>query len=87
MPKAYETILGEKGSKLSGGQKQRLGLARAIYKNKEILVLDEATSALDSETEFLIMKNIREITKETTVIIISHRKSILDFCDKIFKVE
>lgn len=87
LPKNYETIIGEKGGKLSGGQKQRLGLARAIFRNKEILVLDEATSALDLKTETLIMKNIKSISQNNTVIIISHRLSTLDFCDKIYEVK
>ena len=87
LPNKYNTLIGEKGDKFSGGQKQRLGIARAIYRNKEILVLDEATSALDLKTEENIMSNIKEISKNNTVIIISHRESTLDFCDKIFKIK
>lgn len=71
LPKKYQTIIGENGILLSGGQKQRLGIARALYKDKEILTLDESTNALDKNTEEKILKNIKQ--KKITLIQITHR--------------
>lgn len=82
-----ETNAGERGIKLSGGQKQRLGLARALYKQTPILVLDEATSALDIETENKIIQSISEMDDNMTLLIISHRYSILKQCDLIYELK
>jgi ATP-binding cassette subfamily B protein len=76
----YDEIVGERGIKLSGGQRQRLGIARALYKEAELLILDEATSALDYATEDSLMKVIDSLDKKITVIIISHRISFLKNC-------
>ena len=76
-----DTVLGERGAGLSEGQVQRLAIARALIYDAPILLLDEATSALDSETEKIILQNIKNMT-DKTCIIISHKKSALDFCDK-----
>ena len=84
----YETRknlkLGSKGIMVSGGESQRISLARALYKNSEILVLDEFTSSLDSKTEKKIIDNLSEINK--TMIIVSHRLSSLTICDKIYEI-
>jgi ABC-type multidrug transport system fused ATPase/permease subunit len=84
---AYEARVGERGIQLSGGQRQRIGIARALYKNAEVLVFDEATSALDDETESNVMRAITGLGKELTVIIIAHRLSTLDSCDEILVVD
>ena len=86
-PEAYETKVGERGIRFSGGQRQRVGIARALYKEKSLLVLDEATSALDPETEEIILSNIRKTNKTQTIIIISHRKKTLQICNKIIKIK
>ena len=86
-PKGLNLLVGEKGIRLSGGEKQRIGLARALYSKPEILILDEATNALDYKTEGEIFKSIKKIRDKTTVIIISHKISLLDECKKIFYLE
>ena len=85
LPYKLKTYTGEKGLKISGGQRQRIAIARALYRNKEILILDEATSALDKDTEKKIIKNIRENMKGKTVIFISHRDSVRKYADKVFQ--
>ncbi|MDO5490456.1 MAG: ABC transporter ATP-binding protein [Bacteroidaceae bacterium] len=90
LPEGMDTSLGEYGSRLSGGQKQRIGIARALYKEAEVLFFDEATSALDSQTEQEInaaLKDLSENHKELTMIIIAHRESSLTFCDRIIDLE
>jgi ABC-type multidrug transport system fused ATPase/permease subunit len=87
LPLGYKTELGERGVRLSGGQRQRIGIARALYKNPQILVLDEATSALDNLTENSVMEAINNITKEITIIMVAHRLSTVQKCDVIFYLE
>lgn len=82
-----DTTVGEGGIMLSGGQKQRIAIARALYRDPEILVLDEATSALDSRVEEEIMNEIYEISEKKTLIIIAHRVSTTEKCDKIYKID
>jgi ABC-type bacteriocin/lantibiotic exporter with double-glycine peptidase domain len=79
MKLGYQEIIGERGIRLSGGQRQRLGIARALYKNADILVLDEATSALDSATESEVMSEIEQL-EDITIIMVSHRQSTLKSC-------
>jgi ATP-binding cassette subfamily B multidrug efflux pump len=79
----YETVLGERGITLSGGQKQRVSIARAIIKNPEILLLDDCLSAVDTETEEQILNNLRQISKDKTTIIVSHRVSSAKNADRI----
>ncbi len=80
------TKVGENGSKLSGGQIQRIGIARALYFNPEILILDEITSSLDTITEQQILNVIKNLKKEMTIILITHRKSTMVICDEIFEL-
>lgn len=83
----YASIIGDSGIKLSGGQKQRIGLARAIYRNPDVLVLDEATSALDTKTEKLILDAIYSELTDTTLVIIAHRLSTVRNCDKLLLLD
>ncbi len=81
------TIVGENSSKLSGGQVQRIGIARALFNNPDFIIFDESTNSLDEESENDIMKYVYSLRNKKTVLVISHKKEILNFCDKIFKVE
>ncbi len=82
-----ETKVGERGVRISGGQRQRIGIARALYHDPSILILDESTSALDKKTEDKIMEDVYNFKSEITLIIISHKDSILRKCDKILKIQ
>ncbi len=86
LPYGINTILGEDGSKISGGQKQRIGLARALYSKPKIIVLDEATNALDKKTELAILKTVKELSVNTTIILISHDSKVLEICNKRFNI-
>ena len=79
--------IGEHGSKISGGQRQRLSLARLFYFNKELLILDEPTSAMDDKTELEIIKELKIMKNNKTMIIVSHNKKILELCDIVYKIE
>lgn len=82
----YESFVGENGIKISGGQKQRIGIARALYKHAQVLIFDEATSALDVATEQSVMKSIENMSRDYTLIIVAHRLSTVEKCDKIYKI-
>jgi len=83
LPRGYDTVLEENASNLSGGQKQRLAIARALLTNPPILIFDEATSALDPESECVIQQNLKAIARGRTVLIVSHRLSIVSHSDQI----
>ena len=79
--------VGERGIQISGGQKQRIGLARALYKEFDVLILDEATNALDTENEENFLKDVFKLKSKKTLILISHKKSIVDKCDKVITIK
>ncbi|AUG55230.1 ABC transporter ATP-binding protein [Thalassospira marina] len=82
----FHTVVGERGVKLSGGQRQRIGIARALYRQADVIIFDEATSALDSETEEAIMEAIDGLSRDLTVLMIAHRHSTLRACDEIVHI-
>lgn len=86
LPDGSNTMIGDRGVKLSGGQRQRIGIARALYRNPNVLILDEATSALDTETEKEVMAAIDGLHGTRTLIVIAHRLSTIKKCDKIYEV-
>lgn len=83
LPDGFETVLGTKGRQLSGGQKQRISIARVYLKNPAILIFDEATASLDNETEALIHNAWKSVLKNRTAIIIAHRQSAVELCDRV----
>lgn len=85
--KGYNTFVGERGVRLSGGQRQRIGIARALYKQADVIVFDEATSALDNETEAAVMDAVDTIGSDITVLMVAHRLSTLKHCDVIYELE
>ncbi|WP_010250373.1 ABC transporter ATP-binding protein [Myroides injenensis] len=87
LPEGYETLVKERGGNFSGGQKQRLSIARAILRNKPILVLDEVTSFSDTENELLLMRAFRNLMKDKTVIMIAHRLETIKNADQILVMD
>lgn len=87
LPKKYQSLVGERGVKLSGGQRQRIGLARALYRDSQVIIFDEATSALDDITEAAVMDSVMQLDRDITVVIVAHRTSTLRECDSIIKFE
>lgn len=86
-PAGYDTIVGERGMRISGGQRQRIGVARALYKQSDLIILDEATSALDSTTEHALMQSVEALGDEVTIIMVAHRLSTLRNCDILIEIE
>ena len=87
LPEKAHTIVGERGIRVSGGQRQRIGIARALYHEPQVLVLDEATSSLDIDTETEVMSAIRARHGFKTILIVAHRLSTVQHCDRVYKIE
>ncbi|MCR4338816.1 MAG: ABC transporter ATP-binding protein/permease [Gemmatimonadaceae bacterium] len=87
LPLGLDTVVGERGIRLSGGQRQRIGIARALYHDPAVLVLDEATSSLDSATESGFMEAVGALHGNKTLIIVSHRTSTVEHCDRLYRLE
>lgn len=87
LPKGLDTVIGERGHGISEGQAQRLAIARAFVRKAPLLILDEATSSLDEATELSVLEGLQALTPKPTCIIITHRKSILKYCDREIKIE
>ncbi len=87
LEKGVETIVGERGVRISGGQKQRIGIARTLFRRPNFILLDEATSALDVETEKKLIKNIAVNNKDKIIVMIAHRLSTLENCNKLLIIE
>ena len=90
LPHGIDTPLGEFGGRLSGGQKQRIGIARALYKEAEVILLDEATSALDNHTEKAVNETLYQLKQDypgLTILSIAHRESSLAYCDRIINMD
>jgi ABC-type multidrug transport system fused ATPase/permease subunit len=87
LPQGLATPLGERGARLSGGQAQRVGIARALYLNRPLLVLDEATAALDPQLEEQVMEGLRRGRPRLAILVISHRNSTLMHCDRILRLD
>lgn len=83
----YDTLVGERGAKLSGGQRQRIGIARALYKQADVIIFDEATSALDNETERAVMQAIDSLGENLTILIVAHRLTTLRNCTQIVELQ
>ncbi len=85
-PEKYDTEVGERGVRLSGGQRQRIGIARALYKNVDVIIFDEATSALDGETESAVMQALTNVEKDVTILMVAHRLTTLRNCTQVVEL-
>ena len=86
LPEGLDERVGEQGVRLSGGERQRLGLAQAMYRDPSVIVFDEATSALDLDTEAAVLQSILQLRSTKTLIIVSHRLSAIEHCDRVYRV-
>ena len=84
LPLGYATVIGERGVRLSGGQRQRIGIARALYRDPDVLFFDEATSALDNTTERAVMEAIHNLSGAKTIILVAHRLTTVRPCNTIY---
>ncbi|MBQ1194020.1 MAG: ATP-binding cassette domain-containing protein, partial [Lachnospiraceae bacterium] len=80
-------VIGERGHGISEGQAQRIAIARALIKKAPFLILDEATSSLDPATELKVLKGVQELTPRPTCLLITHRLSVLEYCDRQIKID
>ena len=87
LDEGYDTRVGERGATLSGGQRQRIAIARALLLNPRVMIFDEATSALDYESERIVMKNLEQIAGDRTMLIIAHRLTTVEKCDRILVLD
>ncbi|NDH67212.1 MAG: ABC transporter ATP-binding protein [Gammaproteobacteria bacterium] len=87
LPDGLMTVVGERGIRLSGGQRQRIGIARALYHDPTVLLLDEATSSLDTATELSVMQAVKALRGRKTILIVAHRLSTVEHCDRLLKIE
>lgn len=86
LPQKYKTIVGERGIRLSGGQRQRIGIARALYKQADVIIFDEATSSLDNDTELAVIQSIESLSPNLTILIIAHRLTTLRNCTQVIEL-
>lgn len=87
LPEGVDTVIGERGVRISGGQRQRVAIARAFYYGRSVLIMDEATSALDDETEREIIEEIKLLKGRVTMIVIAHRLTTVQHCNRIYRLE
>jgi len=87
LPQGLDTVVGERGIRLSGGQRQRIGISRALYHDPATLVLDEASSSLDTATEREVMQAVRALQGSKTILIVAHRLSTVEHCDRLYRLE
>ena len=87
LPEGIHTLIGENGAAISGGQRQRIALAKALYRDFELLIMDEATAALDMETEKAVIDSIRQVKRNKTILIVTHHMSLADECDIVYRIE
>ena len=84
LPGGLDAVVGERGDRISGGERQRLGIARALYRNPQVLVIDEGTANLDNETEAAIVSSLAGLRGEKTIIVVAHRLALVTRCDQVY---